>query len=71
MDYYSIYESIRNAKGWTNYRVSKESGVPQSTLSDWKRKGSTPDINTLTRIADALDVLLPELMGYEVKERRT
>ena len=69
MDYYSLYENIRNAKGWTNYRVSKESGVPQSTLSDWKRKGSTPDINTLTRIADALDVLLPELMGYRVEGR--
>jgi repressor LexA len=70
VDYYSIYENIRNSRGWTNYRVSKESGVPQSTLSDWKRKGSMPDISTLTRIADALDVLLPELLGYEVKERR-
>ena len=33
---YRRYEALREAKGYSNYRVSKESGVGQSTLSDWK-----------------------------------
>ena len=34
---YEIFEQLLKKRKITPYRVSKETGVPQSTLSDWKR----------------------------------
>jgi transcriptional regulator with XRE-family HTH domain len=54
-------ELITN-KGITNYRVSKDTGIPYSTLSDWKRGISVPKVDKLQRIADYLGVSLGGLM---------
>jgi repressor LexA len=53
---YRRYEALREAKGYSNYRVSKESGVGQSTLSDWKSGKITPKLGTLFKIAETLGV---------------
>ena len=39
---YEIFEQLLKKRKITPYRVSKETGVPQSTLSDWKRDRSIP-----------------------------
>ena len=39
---YEIFEQLLQKNGVTAYKVSKETGVTQSTLSDWKRGRSTP-----------------------------
>ena len=59
--YYKYLELITN-KGITNYRVSKDTGIPYSTLSDWKRGISVPKVDKLQRIADYLGVSLGGLM---------
>ncbi len=38
---YEIFEKLLKKHGVTAYKVSKETGVTQSTLSDWKRGRST------------------------------
>ncbi len=44
-------------KGWSSYRLCKEAGMAQSTLSDILRgKNASPKTDTLQRIADALEV---------------
>jgi transcriptional regulator with XRE-family HTH domain len=40
----------------TPYKVSKETGVAQSTLSDWKTGRSTPKIDKLEVLADYFNV---------------
>ena len=46
-----------NKKGWSRYRLSKESGVAQTTLRDiFGEKQVTPSTKTLERIALALEV---------------
>lgn len=33
---YEIFAKLMKAKGCTAYQVAKETGIAQSTLSDWK-----------------------------------
>ena len=39
---YEIFEQLLQKYGLSAYKVSKETGITQSTLSDWKRGRSTP-----------------------------
>ncbi len=62
---YEIFERLLQKHGLTAYKVSKLTGVTQSTLSDWKRGRSTPKTDTLQKIADYFGVSVDYLMGRE------
>ncbi len=53
---YSVFEKLINEKGVTAYKVSKETGVSQTSLSDWKRGRCKPKADKLLKIADYLGV---------------
>lgn len=53
---YSDYEEARKRKGLTNAAVSKATGIPQPTLSDWKHGRYTPKRDKLIKIAELLEV---------------
>lgn len=65
---YEIFSKLLQAHGITPYKLSKETGVSQSTLSDWKRGISTPKQDKLQKIADYFGVSLDYLMTGEEKE---
>jgi len=58
---YERYAAIRDEKGKIDADVSRESGVPQSTFSDWKAERSAPKIEKLLKIAEAMGVDVMEL----------
>lgn len=62
---YDIFEQLLQERGITAYKVSKETGVTQSTLSDWKRGRSTPKTDNMKKIADYLGVTVDYLMTGE------
>ena len=66
---YEIFEQLLKKRKITPYRVSKETGVPQSTLSDWKRDRSIPKTDKLQKTANYLGVTLDYLLGNEQKEK--
>ena len=49
---YSKFEKLLNEKGVTAYEVSKATGIPNSTFSDWKTGKSKPKIEKLKKIAE-------------------
>lgn len=52
---------LRTKKGWSQYRLSKESGVRQSHISALESgKKKSPTTDTLRKICDALGVSLAE-----------
>lgn len=53
---YEKYVELRNKKGVTDYRVSKDTGITKSTFSDWKSNRSTPKIDKLKVLADYFGV---------------
>ena len=68
---YEIFEQLLQKYGLTAYKVSKETGITQSTLSDWKRGRSTPKTENMKKIADYFGVTVEYLMTgkEEPKER--
>lgn len=68
---YEVFAQLLQRKGITPYRVHKETGVAQSTLSDWKTRGCTPSVENLIKIATYLQVSVDELVGQETKRPAT
>jgi transcriptional regulator with XRE-family HTH domain len=58
---------LRESKGWTAYRLAKESDVSQITLARLEAGGRDPQLSTLVKLADALGVTLDELCGRRAK----
>ena len=48
---YEKYSALRDEKGVTDYEVSKNTGVPTSTLSNWKMGRYIPKVDKINAIA--------------------
>lgn len=55
--------SLRKERGWTTYRLSKLSGIPQSTISTWYRKNLMPPIDKLEMICQTFGITLAEFFN--------
>lgn len=55
---YETFEKLLEEKGVTAYRVSLDTGISQTTLSDWKLGKSKPKVDKLKKLADYFDVPL-------------
>lgn len=68
---YEIFEQLLQKYGVTSYKVSKETGVTQTSLSNWKSGRNTPSTKTLQKIADYFGVSVDYLMNgkEEPKEK--
>lgn len=68
---YEVFEQLLQKFDITAYKVSKEVGVSQAMLSDWKRGRSTPKTDNMQKIADYFGVTIDYLMtGKEVAKKR-
>lgn len=63
VEMYERFVELLQEEGITAYRVSKETGVTQTTLSDWKTGRAIPKTATLQKIADYFGVTLDWLCG--------
>ena len=59
---YEIYQSLLDKKGLKNADVSRETGISNMTLSDWKRGKSTPKADKIKKIAEFLGVSVDYLL---------
>lgn len=59
---YEVFEQLLQKHGVSPYKVSKDTGVTQTSLSNWKTGKSTPTTKTLQRLADYFGVTLDYLM---------
>lgn len=67
MAYERIFELIEE-KGLTAYRVSKDTGISQASLADWKKGRSNPKIDKLQKLSEYFGVSIGYLTG-EADER--
>lgn len=63
---YDIYCKLRDEKKVKDIDVSRETGVIQSTFSDWKKGKSTPKLEKLQKIADYFGVSVNVFLGNEI-----
>lgn len=62
---YSRFENLLKLNNTTVYRVSKATGIPNSTFTDWKNGRSYPKSDKLKKIADYFEVSLDLLLGTD------
>lgn len=64
---YKIFELMRE-RGISQKELSKRTGIPTSTISDWKRKGTVPSSDKIIAICKALNVRVDEVFEQIEKD---
>lgn len=62
---YNKFRQLIKDRGITPYRVAKDTGISQVTLTDWKKGRSTPKVDKLIKITNYLGVPLEEFLEEE------
>lgn len=58
---YETYAKLRDERGYSDYRVAKETGIGAATISDWKNGITKPKLDKLFAIAKLFNVSIEEL----------
>ena len=61
-------KKIRKTKGYTQEELAIKIHVVRQTISKWEKGLSVPDADTLSKLADVLEINVSELLGSEIKE---
>ena len=64
------YAHLLEKNGVTSACVSKQTGIPQSTFSDWKKGKSAPKLDKMAKIAQLFDVTV-EWLAYGILPEHT
>lgn len=62
---------FREAKGLTQEQLAERLNVTRQAVSNWETEKTQPDIDTLQRIAQVLEVSVEELIYGEKRENKT
>ena len=69
MDTHSRLRQLMAERGWTAYRLAKESGLSESTLANIFKRNTVPSIATLEAVCSAFGISLAQFFaGSEMVE---
>ena len=63
MDTHPRLRQLMADRGWTAYRLSKESGLSESTLANIFKRNTVPSITTLEAICSAFGISLAQFFA--------
>lgn len=63
MDTNMRIKQLMGEKGWTEYRLAKESGLSQSTIANLFSRNTVPSISTLEMICQGLGITLAQFFA--------
>ena len=69
----TMISSLRKDKGMTQLELAETMGVTDKAVSKWERDLSCPDINSISKLAEILEISVEDLMQgkTETKEQDT
>lgn len=62
---YKEYARLRDARGITDYKVAKDTGISTATLSNWKNGAYRPKVDKLVILADYFNIQVEDLIKSE------
>lgn len=65
MDVLEKIRLLRLERHWSEYQLSQESGIPQSTISSWYKKQVMPSLSSLKCICDAFNITLSQFFAED------
>ena len=69
LDLHKKLHRLVDEKGWTEYRLSKECGLSESTIANIFRRNTIPSISTLEAICNGFGVTLSQFFAdYDMVE---
>ncbi|MDY4971197.1 MAG: helix-turn-helix transcriptional regulator [Lachnospiraceae bacterium] len=63
IDILSKIEQMRLKRNWSEYELSRRSGLPQTTINTWYRKQQIPTLPSLEKLSEAFGITLSELLA--------
>ncbi len=60
MDVIKRIEDLMKERNWTDYKLSKKSGLSSSTIANMRRRNTIPSIPTLETICEAFGISLSQ-----------
>lgn len=63
MDTHERLRQLLNDRGWTEYKLSKESGLAQATIGNIFRRNTVPSITTLETICKGFGITLSQFFA--------
>ena len=63
MDIHGRLRQLLEERGWTEYRLSKECGLSQSTLANIFRRNNMPSIITLETICNGFGITISQFFA--------
>ena len=63
MDTHERLRQLLDERGWTEYRLSKECGLSESTLANIFRRNTVPSISTLEAICSGFGITLSQFFA--------
>ena len=63
MDTHSKLRQLMTERGWTAYRLAKESGLSESTLANIFKRNTVPSISTLESVCSAFGISLAQFFA--------
>ena len=63
MDVLERLHKLMDARGWTMYRLAKESGLTESTIANIYRRNAIPSIDTLEKICQGFGITLSQFFA--------
>ena len=65
MDIKERLNTVLNKYGWTRYKLSKESGLLESTISNIFYRGTIPTLTTLETICKTMNISLADFFAED------
>lgn len=63
MDVTARLRELMEERNWTEYRLAKEAGLSQSTISNMFNRGTVPSVATLETICNGLGITLGQFFS--------
>ena len=63
MDVNGRIRELLEERGWTEYKLAKESGLSQSTISNFFKRNTVPSISTLELICKGFGISLSQFFS--------